>query len=78
MPTLRLPARPEAVRPGSSDSIHDGETVLYDLESDPEQHNPIDPGTVPEVMERLLAGIRSEMQAHDAPPEAFDRLDLIG
>ena len=78
MPTLRLPARLEAERPGSSDSIHDVETVLYDLETDPEQHNHIDPGTVPDVMERLLAGIRSEMQAHDAPPEAFARLDLAG
>ena len=76
LPTLRLPARLEAERPGSSDSIYDAETVLYDLESDPEQHNPIDPRTVPDVMERLLTGIRSEMQAHDAPPEAFARLDL--
>jgi hypothetical protein len=29
-------------------------------------------------MERLLAGIRSEMQSHDAPLEAFVRLDLPG
>ena len=36
MPTLRIPAHPEAVRPGSSDSIHDAESVLYDLESDSE------------------------------------------
>jgi len=38
----------------------------------------IDPHTVPDVMERLLAGIRSEMQSHDAPLEAFVRLDLPG
>jgi len=76
MPALRLPARLEAERSGSSDSIYDAETVLYDLESDPERHNPIDPRTVPDVMERRLTGIRSEMQAQDAPPEAFARLDL--
>ena len=78
MPTLRLPARFEADRPPAFGGVYDAETVLYDLEADPEQLHPLDPAEVPDVMERLVGRIRAEMQAHDAPPEAFVRLDLAG
>ena len=44
MPTLRLPARFEADRPPAFGGVYDAETVLYDLEADPEQLHPLDCG----------------------------------
>ena len=34
------------------------------------------PVTAPEVEERLTRAMHAIMTAHDAPPEAFHRLDL--
>ena len=49
------------------------QTVLFDLESDPAQLQPIRDAA---VEERLMAQIGQLMEKNDAPPEAFLRLDL--
>ena len=74
LPMLRLPARRDAKRPPmQGGGFAETTTVLYDTESDPGQLRPI---SAPEVEQRLISGMLAEMQAHDAPPEAYARLDL--
>ena len=74
MPLLRLPALPTAKRPPiQGGGFHDLRTVLYDLENDPSQSLPLDR---PDIEQRLVELMQTEMQAHDAPPEIFDRLSL--
>ncbi len=48
-------------------------TALYDLERDPGQNKPIED---PAISERLVGLMLREMERHEAPPEAYRRLDL--
>ncbi|MGB3717866.1 MAG: sulfatase [Candidatus Promineifilaceae bacterium] len=48
-------------------------TMLFDLESDPGQENPIVDEDIERRMIRLLVAL---MQANDAPPEQYERLGL--
>lgn len=74
LPMLRLPARRDAKRPPmQGGGIDDAVTVLYDTETDPGQMTPIE---APDVERRLIRAMLGIMRAHDAPPEAYARLDL--
>lgn len=72
---LRLPARRDAKRPPGQDGqeFEDTATVLYDLENDPGQLSPV---SALKVEERLCAQMVEVMRSHDAPPEAYGRLEL--
>ncbi|KAA0596039.1 sulfatase [Azospirillum lipoferum] len=75
MPLLKVPAYAgnKAKEPPQGLSFKDSQTVLYDLLTDPTQVSPIDDG---EVVGRLTAGMMEIMRLHDAPDEAFRRLEL--
>lgn len=49
------------------------ETLLFDLENNPQQNNPINDTEVEERMIKLLVRL---MKENDAPPEQFERLGL--
>ncbi len=66
-PVLRTNGKPFMVDP---DAL---ETVLYDLEADPDQEHPIDDPAVVARMKDLLIQL---MQENAAPPEQFERLGL--
>ena len=53
--------------------FEDAVTALYDTDADPSQADPI---RDPEVEARLIGAMLDVMAAHDAPPEAYARLDL--
>lgn len=69
-PTLKLPVGPPERR-GQGALIEDTETVLYDLQNDPEQNHPI---SDPEVEQRLITEMIAIMTRNEAPPEAYRRL----
>jgi arylsulfatase A-like enzyme len=71
-PVMRLPAGRQLVK-GQGALIEDTKTVLYDLETDPEQRSPIKD---PETEARLIAQMAALMQRNEAPPEAYRRLGL--
>jgi hypothetical protein len=48
-------------------------TRLFDLDSDPQQLNPIDN---PKVEARMLGQLVQLMQLNDAPKELYQRFDL--
>ena len=74
MPLLKVPARPgQKTREPPQGLFDDAQTVLYDLASDPGQALPIQDEA---VVTRLLTGMEDAMRAHEAPPEAFERLGL--
>ncbi len=74
LPMLRLPARRDAKRPPTQGGgFEDAITVLYDTQADPGQTTPL---ALPEVEQRLTQNMLAIMRAHDAPPEAYARLDL--
>jgi arylsulfatase A-like enzyme len=74
LPMLRLPARRDAKRPPTQGGgIEDAVTVLYDTRDDPGQMSPL---SAPEIEARLTRAMLDLMHAHDAPPEAYRRLDL--
>jgi arylsulfatase A-like enzyme len=71
---LRLPVVREAkANMVSRYPLLDAETALYDLERDPGQ---LVSDRIARVEERMIGLLIREMQAHDAPPEAFSRLGL--
>ena len=74
VPVLRVPvvaeARANMVR---RYPLLDPVTALYDLESDPAQTTPIED---PATSGHMAALMREEMARHEAPPEAYRRLDL--
>lgn len=73
-PTLRIPARMGSdLSPLKGSSVEDATTALYDLHTDPGQTTPIDD---PDVVEMLTQKMIAIMQDHDAPGEAFRRLNL--
>ena len=54
-------------------SCHEFGTMLFDLESDPGQQNPIDdPGKEAEIIQRMI----KLMQENDAPKEQYERLGI--
>ncbi len=73
-PLLKVPGIAKspwkALEPGF---FADTETVLFDISSDPEQATPLHD---PAVEKRLGALMVRLMNEHEAPPEAFARLDL--
>ncbi len=73
--TMKIFARHDAARPPGVDNSNyaDCNTVLYDLQKDPAQSNPI---TQPEVIKKLKKEIAHVMREHDAPPEAYRRINL--
>ena len=74
LPMLRLPARRDARRPPmQGGGIADAVSVLYDTEADPGQMRPL---RAPKVEQRLARAMLRLMRDHDAPPEAYVRLDL--
>jgi len=64
--TMQIPGRPWQ-------KSHEFGTLLYDLESDPAQENPI---RDPEVEERLTERLLHLMRRNEAPPEQYERLGL--
>ena len=68
-PTLKIPAG------GRSRNAHPGtrETLLFDLEADPQQKRPIRDEKAEGRMVELLVAC---MKEHDAPPEQYERLGL--
>jgi hypothetical protein len=52
----------------------ENETRLYDLVADPGQEHPLDD---PVLEREMVAKMRRQMRANDAPREAYDRLDLF-
>ena len=69
---LRLPVVAEA----KANMIHrypllDARTVLYDVAADPDQSRPL---LLAEIESRMIDLMIGEMQAHDAPAEAYRRL----
>jgi arylsulfatase A-like enzyme len=74
MRMMRIPARPGVkTREAPQGYFEDTRTVLYDLPADPGQVRPIDD---PATVARLVEGMTRIMRAHEAPMEAFTRLDL--
>ncbi|MEO1016967.1 MAG: sulfatase [Pseudomonadota bacterium] len=75
LPMLRLPARNDAKRPPTQGGgFEEAVTVLYDTDTDPGQARPLDNNEEIARMTRLML---AEMQAHNAPTEAYTRLDLV-
>ncbi len=65
-PVMRIDAN-------SGGKAHEFGTLLFDIENDPEQKQPLDDPGVEERMIRLLI---EQMEANDAPPEQYGRLGL--
>ncbi len=75
VPLLRVPVieRSPMYRNYGPGCLLDRETVLFDLQTDPEQMSQIHD---PEVEGRLSGLMAELMAATEAPPEAFARIDL--
>jgi arylsulfatase A-like enzyme len=74
LPMMRLPARRDAKRPpAQGGGFEQAVTVLYDTDEDPGQIRPLQ---LAQMEDRLCALMLAEMRAHDAPAEAFTRLDF--
>jgi arylsulfatase A-like enzyme len=54
--------------------VHQFGTMLFDLQSDPQQENPIND---PVIEQRMIDHMVRLMQTNDAPPEQFERLGLM-
>ena len=65
-PTLKVAARPWV-------EAHSFGTLLFDLETDPSQQNPIEDSEVETLMTNHLVNL---MQKNDAPSEQYERLGL--
>lgn len=72
-PTMRI-GNPDG---GSSNwaGAHRFGTLLFDINSDPAQAEPLDD---PEVENRMIEHLVREMKKNDAPAEQFKRLGLVG
>ncbi|SHH64494.1 sulfatase [Pollutimonas bauzanensis] len=80
VPLLKVPARRNAKgqptgHQGQGGGYEDTTTVLYDLETDPEQQHPFRDEA---IENRLLESMSNIMQANEAPAEAFIRLGIPG
>ncbi len=67
-PVLRIQAEPFMGNPGQTQNL------LFDLENDPEQEQPITDHAGEQRMIRLMVRL---MQENDAPPEQFERMGLL-
>jgi arylsulfatase A-like enzyme len=73
-PVLKLPATPEARRPPmQGGALDDAQTVLYDLETDPQQLQPIDDAV---TEQRMIAALQALMRKNEAPEELYRRFGL--
>ncbi len=72
-PVLKVPALPDAKRSPRQGGFADTQTVLFDLTKDSKQMTPID---APDVEQRILCEMRSEMKKHAAPAELYARFDI--
>ncbi len=68
-PVLQIEASRSSDRPESRLF----ETMLFDLQNDPKQQEPLDD---PEIEKRMIDHLVRLMKANDAPPEQFERLGL--
>jgi hypothetical protein len=78
VPLLKVPARRNLKgQPvghlGQGGGYEDTTTVLYDLETDPEQQRPFRDAAIEGRLLQLMATL---MRENEAPPEAFARLGL--
>ena len=60
-------------RPSGPRDMHRFGTLLFDLETDPQQEHPLHD---PEIEARMIVLLVKLMKANDAPPEQFERLGL--
>lgn len=72
VPVLKIEAR---VNPRFLKTIPEGEDLLFDLEKDPGQKNPL---TAPEIRERLLSAMAGLFLENEAPEELYERYGLQG
>ena len=74
-PVLSIAALPDAPRIPMNDgkSFADFDTVLYNLENDPKQKNPIINNN---ITQKLIKGITRLLVEHDAPYEIYEWYDL--
>ncbi len=72
-PVLRIPALPDAKRSPTQGGFADANTVLYDLEADPFQQQPIYDD---QIADGFVSKIVEELTSHDAPMELYSRFDL--
>ncbi|AHF77269.1 Putative sulfatase [Sodalis praecaptivus] len=76
IPVLKLPVLAEAkANMLSRYPLLEAQTVLYDLAADPGQKHAV---VIKEQEKKMITLLREEMLAHDAPAEAFRRLNLAG
>lgn len=77
VPVMRVAARKnpagQPIGHVASWTYDDCVTALYDLESDPEQNHPTRDAAIEARLEGAMIAV---MEAHEAPPEAYSRLDL--
>ena len=74
-PLLKVPAAPDAKRPPmQGGGFDETATVLYDLRTDPCQTIAVD-NTDTET--RFIAAIAQEMTLHEAPPELYQRFEIM-
>lgn len=74
LPVLKVPVLVQAkANMLSRYPLLEADTVLYDLADDPEQKKALHDA---DTETRMAALMVAEMQAHDAPPEAFRRMGL--
>lgn len=73
MPLLKVPALPDAKRSPRQGGFADTDTVLFDMEADPQQMTPIRDEA---AESRISKAIVAEMRRHDAPQELYQRFDL--
>lgn len=71
VPVMRIPSVED--RTGDTAAKHKMETMLFDLEKDPQQKNPLHD---PEIENMMVEALKAEMQKNDAPAEQYERLGL--
>ena len=72
-PVLKLPAGKAPIK-GQGAQIEDARTVLYDLNTDPRQMQPLQDAATEGRLQREMQKL---MHANEAPPEAYRRLGLV-
>lgn len=72
-PVLKIPALTDAKRSPTQGGFSETRTVLYDLESDPQQMKPFRDAELETI---FCAAIVAEMNRHNAPSELYGRFDL--
>lgn len=73
-PVMKIPSRPHPRR-GQGGRLVDTHSRLFDLHNDPEQNHPLADDDTP-VTRRLRQHVVDILSEHEAPPEAYKRLNL--